>query len=505
MPTITTTAKGFQKVYGQYGNGNGATYTVTVTPGTAALNKYEVTRRPIRGGIAGTVATGGSSGSVSFTETARFDFEIEVWADVRTAGTIVVAINSTGGGDQLALATVSVDASNNPGGLIGPDGSVIVDVSVNLQQVATRCILPISRNAGIKQCMSRTVHVARDRVSRLKIIIPNFYMVTGVETAAGAATSVTASIEYPAGTYTQITFSGVATGSIADNSILVSDFCNVTIPQGAKFYTRIWRSNATAILFTGSSYPALTGDGFVSSGTTTPDLTMGGAVTQATVNVFAPCGIVAYTSRRNVAFIGDSEAFGTGETVTDGLGDVGYVARAVGPVAGYMNLSTPSDAINLFVTAGNRVNRTALAAYASDLIWVLGTNDVGGGHTAIQVNTNMQTGAALFPNQRSWVCTLPPRTTSTDVWVTTANQTATANESVRVTVNSNNRAVPTGFVGCFDVADAIETGRNTGIYRIDTSSASPALTADGIHPATKGHQLIARSGVINPAVFLAHG
>lgn len=404
------------------------------------------------------------------------------------------------------VAQHTTDAAGNITGLVGANGEPLTDLSTSLQQVATRCILSIAANSGLKQAMTRSTHWTRDRVARLKIAIPNFYMLSGVETGAGAATSVTASIEYPAGTFTQVLFSGLATGSIADNGYLLSDFVTVAIPQNTKFFVRIWRSNSVAITYTGSTYPTITGDGFVSSGTTTPDLTMSGSVTQATSNLFTPCAIVAYTGKKAVAIMGDSKPAGNGETSgtsTDGYGDAGYAARAIGPVAAYLNLASQSDDLNHFVTAGNRVNRTALAAYASDMVWDYGTNDLSGGRTSGQIAADYATSLALFTTQRHWINTLCPRTASTDSWVTTGNQTAAATEAARLVVNTNIRALGiAGQTGCFDVADAIESSHNSGLFSIDTAGAAPARTGDGIHPNGLGHRKAALG--VDRSVLIGH-
>ena len=109
MASYTATVKGTQKLYGFYGNGNGATYTITVTNGTGAMKKFDVIRRPIRGGIPNVVQTGYSGTAVTYTENARFDFELEIWADVTTAGTFTATVTSSAGGDNITMATLATD------------------------------------------------------------------------------------------------------------------------------------------------------------------------------------------------------------------------------------------------------------------------------------------------------------------------------------------------------------------------------------------------------------
>ncbi len=119
MPTVTLTATGVQKIAGLYGNGNGATYVTTVTAGTATVKKFDVRRRPIRGGPGNVVGSAGNTQTVTYTETARFDFELEVWADISAAGTVVVTQTKSGETDQIHMATYGTDATGNITGLVG--------------------------------------------------------------------------------------------------------------------------------------------------------------------------------------------------------------------------------------------------------------------------------------------------------------------------------------------------------------------------------------------------
>ena len=125
MPVATATRTGTQKIFGQYGVGNGTTYDISVAAGTGAMRKYDVVRRPVRGGPSGVVGTGGNGTTVSFTENARFDFELEIWADVTTAGTFTVTITPTGTGDLITMASHTKDAYGSITGLAGNVGRIM--------------------------------------------------------------------------------------------------------------------------------------------------------------------------------------------------------------------------------------------------------------------------------------------------------------------------------------------------------------------------------------------
>ena len=71
----------------------------------------------------------------------------------------------------------------------------------------------------------------------------------------------------------------------------------------------------------------------------------------------------------------------------------------------------------------------------------------------------------------------------------------------RTGLNDELRGGLTGLEGYFDVADAIETSRNSGIWKV-TGSAN-GYTADGIHPNTPGSVLVRDSGVIALPVVMS--
>src|ERR1039458_1619381 len=89
--------------------------------------------------------------------------------------------------------------------------------------VASRTrMLSSTPSVGNHQINFRSAHFAAETLSTIRIVSSNFYNAGGfggnpiADTGRGAATTITASVEYPAGTFTQIKFSGSATGSIPD-------------------------------------------------------------------------------------------------------------------------------------------------------------------------------------------------------------------------------------------------------------------------------------------------
>src|ERR1700744_3711390 len=77
--------------------------------------------------------------------------------------------------------------------------------ALKLKQIATRTSAPLQQTTGNQTpFMCRTFHYARDNISSLKLIFANYFGATQQSTSG--TLSVTASVEYPAGTITQVKF-----------------------------------------------------------------------------------------------------------------------------------------------------------------------------------------------------------------------------------------------------------------------------------------------------------
>lgn len=370
--------------------------------------------------------------------------------------------------------------------------------------VATRCLAPISRNTTYRQLMSRSPHYARTAITSLQIMIANWFVnpaSTHAEIGTGSDATVTASIEYPANTFTQVLFSGVASGTVPDVSQLLSDAVSVTIPKDALFWVRIYWVSTTGVL----SIPHdLSGTGLPGAGLEVgvsgiTDKTMSGTVTTAD-NEFPPVAIIGTTSQPSVVIVGDSIGLGDSskETIGDASGDFGVVARSIGPSYAYASLCQNGDQGEDFVAS--HTNREAIFAYASHLICEYGSNDfytVGASQATVKATLQTIWGYMTARGGKAYQTTITPRTTSTDSWATTGNQTLVSGtvDARRTGLNDELRGGLTGLEGYFDVADAIETSRNSGIWRV-TGSAN-GHTTDGIHPNTPGSLLVSAAGVID--------
>jgi hypothetical protein len=412
-------------------------------------------------------------------------------------------VNNTIGSAVNQLYTL--DATGSPVGQLQPDGHILGSNVSTDRLIATRCAIPNALLPGAGQIMSRSKHFAKDTVVSLKIVIPNFW-VNGsqAEVGSGADSICTASIEDKFGNITRVTFSGLNQGNITNGSFLISDNVPFIIKKDTPFFVRIWVSNTAGIPYVSGF--AMTGDGSNIS-TSVSDLTAGSGVTQAISNYLPPCAIVGYSDEKCYGLIGDGRMFGTGDVIDNVTGDVGVFARMVGSTAAYINCGITGGSASSFVAS--HTNRVALlSAYCTDIIINNGINDIyTGGRTSNQVISDLSSAASYFPNNRVYGGTIWPITTSTDGWTTTNNQSyptiPTSLQANRVAINAAWRSNVMGNVGVFDVADSIESSRNSGILAADTGNIlGPNLTNDGNFLNTRGHRWVVSntkpgSGIIN--------
>jgi hypothetical protein len=364
-----------------------------------------------------------------------------------------------------------------------------------LGQVATRTGFCNSFFADHKESMSRVRHIARDNITSLQLVIPNWYVVPWeAEYASGATATVTASVEYPAGTFTQVKFSGSVSGSIVSGSNITSDAVTIAIPYGAAFWTRIWYSNSAGIVYV-SIVGVCTGDGFKSGpATTVVDKTMGGTVDDSGGTIFMPAALIAYTRRSSLYLLGDSRVVADHDT-GDATTNYGMLARSVGTALPYINGSVSGDSIyNAGITY---TKRSAFLQYCSHVICLMGINDiVTGGLAGSVVAGLLPTLFAQLSSKPIWMCTIAPVSTSSDSWATTTNQTTHATNAERVAFNNLIRAGIAGTEGYFELADVVESARDSGKWK-----APGPYTDDGIHGLRLADMACQASGIVNPGWF----
>jgi lysophospholipase L1-like esterase len=368
----------------------------------------------------------------------------------------------------------------------------MADSVQTLRQVATGTHIPNTLASSNTTTFSRTPHILRSAVAALAIVLPNWYVAGQTETNAGSATW-TAAIEYPAGTFTRVTFGGAASVTSSSGGNIVSDQIPVSIPKGEKFWVRLFQNAPSKAVY----FTFYAGDGTAQFVSPASDLTMGGTVTTSAsfqAATTTPIAIIGMSSDPAIGIYGDSISVGRGDTADAGLPLQGHLGRAFGAAyaAGHVGIS--GDRMSLFL--GSKAKRMSLAAYFTHFAVNMGINDITNGGSASSVAADTNTIVGLFPGPVA-LCTLSPVSTSTDTWNTVASQTAVASNAVRVTENARRLGGVSGVKTVYDVNPSVESvaSPESGLWR------APAYTADGTHPSAKGYK--EEAAAINVAMLVA--
>jgi hypothetical protein len=349
-------------------------------------------------------------------------------------------------------------------------------------QIATRCYQH-TQLGTTDPFNSRTFHYARDNVQALQIAIPNWYGAGSTwETPSGGVTTVTASIEYPVNTtFTQLKFSGSATGTIASGATLFSDMVAVTIPAGALFFVRMFLSNTVGITYNDAfNFSPLFGDALDDTGV---DLTLGGTIVDGfagTIGIL-PVAICGPTNRTSICVIGDSRNAGTGDTTPDATGEQGQASRALAGQVAMINLCVPGSFLANFL-AGN-TQSSILAKKCTVILGAHGINElvITPSATPAQLEAEVLQLQELYAPRPYYHGTLAPFTTGAWTNPTGSDQTINPGDINRTTFNTWVRAKSQPLTGFFEFDGPVEMG---GVAAGNGLWNAPGFTADGIHPTT---------------------
>lgn len=358
--------------------------------------------------------------------------------------------------------------------------------------VATRCGTMNSHGVNTFT-MSRRGHVAVCDIFALKMILANFALESLLpgETTQGAATW-TASIEYPSGQFSQVTFSGNPLASTAAGATITSDLIRppLMIPRGGTFWTRLWQSAPSGVLY--SSF-CDTSIGDQSEGGTSgiTDRTMGGSITNLTGTGRQPMALVGMTDKASYVLEGDSIIHGLTDTSTINDFRTGIIAKAF-PADTYAFVNVGSDGLYASDLMTKSVARQVVYQYCSDFISERGVNDMyPGARSEAQLWADLRTiWATLKPRTRVQQLTLTPETTSAgNVWLADSDQTVVTGNTTRVAFNTTLRAGNVANItSMFDTCTAFESSLNSGKI-IGDGVTVKKYTNDGIHPNPAGYNL----------------
>lgn len=314
-------------------------------------------------------------------------------------------------------------------------------------------------------------------------------------------------LEYPSGTFTQVTWGGSGSVTIANLGQAISDIVAITIPANTKFWER---TVITAYASTGwpvYDQPAGSVSLGLDDGNSASDAGNSGTInpsssTPRTCSA-AIIGTVNKSDARSCLVCGDSISVGTGDISSTGSkGGSGYIQRLVNNMPFVTMGAGGQQANNVASMIGSASLQAFISAIGfSDFICELGINDLSlGSRTEAQLLASYSTifGAiqTLKPNARRYQTTLTPRTSSTDAWATIVNQTAKTDGTMSLlnTINADIRA-PQSYINglVLDAADTAMTARDSDIW------AGPfPPTTDGTHPSSA--KAIAMAAALTPLV-----
>lgn len=322
------------------------------------------------------------------------------------------------------------------------------------------------------------------------------------------------------------TWSGASNITIAAGATACSDpifpsaFGLTVFPANA---TEWFRTGVTAISNTGFPFGNLlgtlgtqTGDGegawvgpaFTSQVNATGPMTVpaGGSTASGMTTPFAVIGRFTTPSMPGLCAIGDSINAGvndTAMTIAQGyFGGNGYVGRAAYGAAGTQIYPTLKLGIGGDSASSGYTQRATFFKYCTNGEIAWGVNDINGGATPATVLTNIETAAASMHAAgigKIAVATVTPFDTSTDGWITEANQTyVSANFAPggnKDILNTNIKAaVGTHFIDAVVDAGAAMGGVDPdkwSVALVGCVSPTVAATSDGLHPLGCGHAIIA--------------
>jgi predicted RecA/RadA family phage recombinase/lysophospholipase L1-like esterase len=326
------------------------------------------------------------------------------------------------------------------------------------------------------------------RIGTLRLVFTNSYLTTTGEVDGQDDYTIKASVEYN-GAVVPVYFSGVRTGTVKIGTHLVSDPVGISIPAGTQFYVRSFVGVDTA----GKKWPVGTasyttiGEGFSATTDRTDDAAY---VSFGAASLFAPTVILGTATAASPSFvlIGSSSAYGQGDT-TNGVApyyDYGYLSRFLSNRYGYVKLTRASDALSFFLADHKRRLALLGTVRPTHVIQQLGSNDVTSSASFATMQTRLQTAWDILASTGAKViqATMTPVTTSSDSWA--SQQTKHASNAVRVAVNDWIRSMPAPLSGVLECADAVESARNSGIWKTDGTAFK--WTVDGTHVSPYGHE-----------------
>jgi hypothetical protein len=332
---------------------------------------------------------------------------------------------------------------------------------------------------GVQVCMNtRYQHTAPISGYSLVYVYANFMNSGGGETDGPNDLTIRAAHEWASGLIVPVRFRGKRAGTVEPGGLLYSDPIGMTQAAGSNFWSR-----TNVSVTSGQKWPLLVnraGSAGVTQHTTFTDLTLSGSISDAALfRGYGPVAILAYPNTPDqpaIGLNGDSISAGSSD------GDTGWPTRWLNNKYSLQNVSFSNGRFNHWgAPSASNWRRAPLLDPCTDVIVALGINDLITGQSTTLAQMQAVAIAAWdrhrLQGKRVHAATILPATDSTDGWTTTTGQTVKSYEALRVQYNDWLRTKPSQVTTVIDAADAAETARNSGKWKV----AGGAWVSDGLH------------------------
>ena len=411
----------------------------------------------------------------------------------------VAAVNAVGVGAQSA-------ASAN-----------VTPAAVVMRAVSDRIYLNQYRSASAKYMGGYRTDKIGTAVAALEAEFANWFVdgfggptQTYAELGSGGPVNWTASVEYPAGTFTQFkTAGGSATLTLADGA-QGTMYATVSIPEntevkihflqaqtGSGFVVHMGGTTSSGTAGTSTTSTNIK-DTLRASATAITDATMTGnwaaaGGSDASGNACGPIRISGLTAQAAVLILGTSIDHGEGGTELTVYNSGLACQQLSNAKMGFTNGGIRGDSVNKFLTNSTKRQALGNSSYYTHILFGGPVNDVlsTANRTAAQIFADMRAQWALFPGKKLIQQTMTPLATDS------TGQTPIARAQVWRDVNDLIRGNTDGVI-VFEVARAMEVAGTPETCQWITTTS----TVDGTHPNNSGYDINRASGSINTSLII---
>ncbi|QFP94468.1 minor tail protein [Gordonia phage Keitabear] len=295
--------------------------------------------------------------------------------------------------------------------------------------------------------------------------------------------TVKAALEYAAGAIVPAFFHGGRTVTVQPSGLVLTDPMPVESVPGVLIRSRQMVQVSTL----GEKWPvsAVLNTSVGDGGASTDTVDGGNMPDNNGAAVFAPTALIGIPYDPNAVALfapGDSIIQGVGDSGAEPTTDGGWVARALNGQIPFVNVGRASETADQFVPGNTRrLGRMQLADYCTHALVGYGINDVKGDATVAQIQARLTARWTELAARGLKVLqpTLTPVTTGTFATPEGQVKQSASREAVRIAVNDWIRTTPAPLTDYVEIADAVETARNSGIWKNN-------YTGDGTHPSPEG-------------------